>query len=308
MNRFLHPLTLIAFFLASGLLCAATPTVRILGIGNSFTRNATKYLPSVIKADPEIDAEIALAYIGGSPLDKHVRLATEHEANPKAGCSYDYVKDGKTISKSTSLKHILNDGEWDYITIQQVSSKSYKIETYYPYTEQLIQYVRKYSPDSEIVIHETWEHSIDSHRVKRWNLTPDEMYAKLHAAYGQVAEEFQLDIIPVGTAFNKAKTRPLWDHKAITIDTSTLTEEDPLPDQSKSLHHTFSWRTGKDGKRYLNNDGYHAGKYGEYLGAMVWYEFFFNKDARTVTYIPSGFSEEQARSLQEIAHETMLSN
>lgn len=55
--------------------------------------------------------------------------------------------------------------------------------------------------------------------MKAWDLLPDDMYTKLHAAYGQVAEEFQLGVIPVGTAFQNAKKRPLWDYQASDIET-----------------------------------------------------------------------------------------
>lgn len=176
-------------------------------------------------------------------MDRHVTLAEAHESNPEKGNDYRYSINGQTVNPKTSLKQMLLDGQWDYITIQQVSSKSYKIETYYPYTEKLIDIIRRYSPNSTIVIHETWSHSIDCGRVKAWNLTPDDMYALLHAAYGQIAEEFKLDIIPVGTAFQNAKQRPLWDYAATTTDMSALSypeDKNRLPDPSKSLHSTFS--------------------------------------------------------------------
>jgi hypothetical protein len=270
-----------------------------------------RYLPQIIASDPDLVADAAYAYIGGCSLDKHVALAEAHEADPTKGNSYRYNMNGKEIRKHASLKEMLLDGEWDYITIQQVSSKSFKIETYYPYTQRLVEYITKYAPDAEIVIHETWSHSIDSNRVKDWNLMPDDMYAKLHAAYGQIGKEFGFRIIPVGTAFQNAKKLALWDYKPTTIDTSSLIypqDKGGLPDQSKSLHNIFYWRKNKEGKMYVANDGYHAGKYGEYLGALVWYEFFFNKDARQVTYEPSGFTQEQIVSLREVAHDTLHSD
>lgn len=299
-------LLLVTYF--SGALSAAEAPIRILGVGNSFTRNSMRYLPQILESKPEITADVAYAYIGGCSLDKHVTLAEAHEADATQGNQYSYNMNGKTIQKNVSLKEMLQDGEWDYVTIQQVSSKSYKIESFYPYAERLINYIKKYAPDAEIVIHETWSHSIDSHRVKNWNLTPDAMYDKLHAAYAQVGEEFDLRIIPVGTAYQNAKKLPLWDYQPTTIDTKALVypeDKHGLPDESKSLHAIFSWSKNKEGDMYVRNDGFHAGKYGEYLGALVWYEFFFNQDAREVTYKPDGFSEEQAVSLRGVAHETV---
>jgi len=42
--------------------------IRILGIGNSFTKNATHYLPAIISSNPDIEADVAVAGIGGSSL------------------------------------------------------------------------------------------------------------------------------------------------------------------------------------------------------------------------------------------------
>ncbi|MDQ8196062.1 DUF4886 domain-containing protein [Coraliomargarita sp. SDUM461004] len=294
--------------LSAGTLSAGEAPLRILGVGNSFTRNSMRYLPQIIKSNPDLSADVAYAYIGGCPLDKHVSLAEAHELDATKGKAYLYNMNGEDIRKQVPLKEMLEDGEWDYITIQQVSSKSFKIDTFYPYTERLIAYIKQYAPDAEIVIHETWAHSIDSYRVKSWGLKPDAMYADLHAAYAQVAEEFGLRVIPVGTAFQNAKKEALWDYQPTTIDTKTLVypaDQYNLPDQSKSLHKIFYWRKNNEGNMYVANDGYHAGKYGEYLGALVWYEFFFNADAREVSYKPNDFSDEQAVSLRQVAHETM---
>ncbi len=294
--------------LLSGALFAADAPIRILGVGNSFTRNSMRYLPQILEANAELEADVAYAYIGGCPMDKHVTLADAHEADASKGNEYGYYKNGQRVKQQASLKEMLEDGEWDYVTIQQVSSKSFKIETFYPYTARLIDYIKRYAPDAEIVIHETWSHSIDSHRVRAWDLMPDAMYEQLHAAYAQVGEEFGLRIIPVGTAFQNAKQLPLWDYQPTTIDISGLVypeDKDRLPDQSKSLHHIFSWRKNKDGTMSINNDGFHASKYGEYLGSLVWYEFFFEEDPREVAYTPSGFTEEQAQSLREVACATV---
>ena len=288
---------------------ASDSAIQILGIGNSFTQNAANYLPQLIKFSPEVEADVALAVISGSPLDKHVTLAKAHEANPESGNKYNFFMNHSLLKNDASLKEILQDREWDYITIQQVSTKSYKIDTYYPYAGELIEYIRKYAPNAEIVIHETWSHSMDSYRFKKNGLHPDDMYARLHAAYKQIGNEYGLRIIPVGTAFQEAKKHSLWDYKPTEIDVSQLSypeDKNNLPDESKSLHKIHFWLKDKEtGSRKLINDGYHAGKYGEYLGSLVWYEFFFEKDARELTHFPKGFTTEQVISLREIAHETM---
>ncbi len=295
----------------SGLCHAADSHLRILGVGNSFTRNATRYLPALVDADPAVSVEVGLAYIGGCPLDKHVNLADAHEADSSKGCSYKYSINGKTVKNNASLKEMLLDGEWDYITIQQVSTKSYKIDSYYPYAERLINYIKQYAPDAEIIIHETWSHSIDSYRAREWGLDPDVMYTQLHAAYRQIGEEFGLQIIPVGTAFQNAKKQPHWDYQATEVDVKALhypEDKDNLPDQSKSLHSIFSWAKSKDGQWSVKNDGFHANRNGELLGSLVWYEFFFNKDARDLSYQAEWLSADQMESLASVAHDTVATS
>ncbi len=297
-------------FIAVSAFGAEADTVRILGVGNSFTYNSVRFLPSVVKSGGLDNVEVGWAIIGGSPLEEHVAQAMAHEADPAAGNAYGYKVDHKSIAQKTNLKFILQDREWDFITIQQVSSKSFDPESYYPYAKQLIDYIQRYAPDAEIVLHETWAHSIDSHRVKAWDLSPDQMYAQLHAAYTQVAGEYGLRLIPVGTAFENAKATPMWDYQPTTIDVDELeyTEGiDNLPDESKSLHTIFKWQKARDGKWFVRNDGFHASMNGQYLGALVWYAFFFDRDPREVSYRPRQISEEQAASLREIAYQTVHS-
>ncbi|MGZ0710189.1 DUF4886 domain-containing protein [Coraliomargarita sp. W4R53] len=298
------------FLLSISLLCLnlSAETVRILGIGNSFTRNSMKYLPNIIQTNPNISVELGMADIGGSSLEQHVTWAQEHEADASKGSSYQYLIDGRTITRTASLQDVLLDQDWDYITIQQVSTKSYEIDSYYPFAGQLIDYIHQYAPEAEIRLHGTWTHNADSHRNTSWGLDPEETYGKISAAYGQIAKEFGLDIVPVGDAFQNAKKLPLWDYQPTDIDVSKLVwpeDKDNLPDESKSLNRIFYWKENKDGQMEVRNDGFHAGKFGEYLGALVWYESFLGEDAREVTYIPDGFSEEQAKSLQVVAHETV---
>ncbi len=283
-------------------------TIEILGVGNSFTANSQKFLPQIIASDPDVDAVVGCAYIGGCPIDKHTSLAKAHEANPEDGKSYDYKIDNKSVGKKVALKHILQDREWDYITIQQVSTKSYKIETYYPHAKDLIDYIRQYAPQSEIVVHETWSHSVDSYRATDWGLDPREMYAKLHAAYQQIANENDLRIIPVGTAFENARATDMWHYEPTKIDLSSLSypeDKGNLPDESKSMNRIFYWKKDKNDEWSVKTDGYHAGRNGEYLGGLVWYEFFFEKDPRQITYKPDGITEAQAESLRQIAYETV---
>ncbi|MDX9980514.1 MAG: DUF4886 domain-containing protein [Lentisphaeria bacterium] len=298
--------------LAFGLRCPGQEPdrkVRILGVGNSFTNNATRHLPQIIASDPAIQAEVGVAIIGGCSLERHVTLAKLHEENPEEPKAkiYSYRVDHQLRNPKASLKEILLDGPWDYITIQQVSTGSYREETFYPFAKELYDYIKRYAPDATIVVHETWAHRIDCPRTKQWNLPPAAMYEKLHANYAKIAGELGARVIPVGTAFENAKKHPLWDYQPPADFDSKALVHPNLPDQSKSLHYGYFWRVDKDDKtkKTLGMDGFHAATPGEYLGGLVWYEFFFGKDARNITYRPANLTEEQAASLREVAHQTM---
>ena len=301
-----------ALALVIGLVCSGQEParkIRILGVGNSFTQNAIRYLPDIVAANPAIQADIAGAIIGGCSLERHCTVAKLHEANaedPK-GRIYRYVLNKKTANPAASLKEMLLDGPWDYVTIQQVSTGSYREETFYPYARELHDYIKRYAPDATIVVHETWAHRVDCPRVKQWNLPPAAMYEKLHANYAKIAAELELKVVPVGTAFENARKLPLWDYAPPAgFDPKALAYPE-LPDQSKSLHSGYSWRTDKKDKtrKVLGMDGFHAGPAGEFLGGLVWYEFLLGQDARANAYCPKGLTEEQAKSLREVAHQTV---
>ena len=54
---------------------------------------------------------------------------------------------------------------WDVVTIQQVSGKSPYYETYQPYLNKIVEYVRLCVPKAKIAIHQTWAYEQDSHRL-----------------------------------------------------------------------------------------------------------------------------------------------
>lgn len=289
---------------------AAPRPFRILGVGNSFTVNATRFLPQIIASDPvPLPADVAIATIGGCSLERHVSLARLHEENPEDPKAklYSFRVNGDLVNAKASLKEVLLAGPWDCVTIQQVSTGSYREETFYPYARALHDYIKRYAPEALVVVHETWAHRIDSPRTAQWNLPPSAMYGKLHANYAKIAAELGTRVIPVGSAFEKASGHPLWNYEPPPdFDPAALVHPD-LPDQSKSLHNGYSWRRDPNDatKWRLRMDGFHAGPAGEYLGGLVWYGFFFGRDPRTIPYRPEALTEEQAASLRELAQRTL---
>src|SRR3954470_25043058 len=120
MNR--EPITRrAALLLAAGLvatLSAADPgakaakTVRLFTVGNSFSGNATKFLPDLAKAGGH-NLVLRTASVGGAPLALHWGKAEAHEKDPADPAGLYGSKKG--------LREELRAEKWDFVTIQQAS-------------------------------------------------------------------------------------------------------------------------------------------------------------------------------------------
>lgn len=187
-------------FASSSVQRAATDTIRVLTIGNSFADNASQYLREITQSVEGFHIVIGSANIGGSSLDKHA----------------DYIKKSEQDStfkpyRDKSLKDMLLQEKWDVVTIQQVSHMSYKSETYQPYADEIVDFVNTYSPDAKIYIHQTWAYAPDCERLEGFGITSDQMYKGLKKNYKTLAKHYNSPILKSGDAFNRAS-------KAYNID------------------------------------------------------------------------------------------
>ena len=276
-------------------------TVRLLTVGNSFSRNATHYLGDIVKADGNVLIHCSI-YVGGASLQLHIEKAEKHEANPtdKAGL----------YETGRSLKDDLLAEPWNYITIQQASIKSHDVSTYRPYAQQLQDYIKRYSPNATIIMHQTWAYRVDDPRFSRKTpkagepKTQEEMYQGLRSAYQTIADELKINIIPVGDALYLADTDPVWGFKPDASFDSKKLQYPNLPTQKHSLHMGWQWKKQKDQWK-ISMDGHHANVAGEYLGACVFYETLFHETSVGNTFTPKGLDPDYAHFLQEIAHKTV---
>lgn len=276
-------------------------TVRLLTVGNSFSQNATKYLDKIVDADGNTLVHHRCV-IGGSGPDQHLAKALAFEKDPsdKTGL----------YNGGMSLKQELQAEKWDIITIQQASIRSHDAANYRPAAKELHDYIKKYAPMSEVVIHQTWAYRIDDPRFTKPSDKPGEpktqkeMYDGLSTAYRIIAKELGIRRIPVGDAFYLADTDPQWGYKPDASFNPATAKPPMKPRQTHSLHVGWYWSTA-DGKTTLKMDGHHANATGEFLGGLVFYEFLFGKSAVGNNYRPEGMSPEDARFLQEAAHKAI---
>lgn len=172
--------------------------MNILAIGNSFSQDATRYIHQIARADG-VELNVANLYISGCPLVKHFQnlMADAKE--------YELDYNGSRTLFKVSLKEALLNREWDYITVQQASGYSVNYDAYQPYLNELVAYVKKYSPKAKIVVHETWAYEQDSEKLKNLGYTDHkDMYNDLKNAYEMAAKDINADaVIKSGTLLQK---------------------------------------------------------------------------------------------------------
>jgi len=271
--------------------------LKVLAVGNSFSANALHYFGDIVKASGN-SVIASNAMIGGCDFERHMRHADAFEANPD-----DPV--GRPYPGKKSLKDLLTAQAWDYVTIQQASPKSFKPETFHPHADRLIAYIKKYAPQAEIVIHETWAYRDDHPFWGLTNFNTDVMYKGVRSAYDGLAKDTGFRLIPCGDAMETARRDTAWGKFVPDRDFNPKTAVYPdLPkNEKRSLHNGYSWKKdAKSGKFVLGKDAFHANTQGEYLIGCVWFEFFFKQSAVGNTFVPKGVALDDAATLQRIAH------
>lgn len=224
---------------------------KILSIGNSFSADAQAYLQQMAETDG-IELKTVNLYIGGCSLMQHCQ-----NMESKEDC-YEYYLNGVEDPKCMiSLEEALLEDEWDVITIQQSSHDSGILESYYPYTEKLLDYVRTMRPNAAIWLHETWAYETDSdHELYvRYHNNQKEMYAALKKCYEQIRREFALPMIPAGDLIQALRETKEFDYQ--------------------------------NGAPSLCRDGFHMSlSYGRYAVAALWYKILLNGNVMDNTFLP----------------------
>lgn len=222
--------------------------MNILSIGKSFSQDAHRYIHAIAAADG-VNVNTFNLYIGGCPLSLH--YSNMLSELPK----YALEMNGQNTGFAVSLKDALLNRPWDIITVQQVSQQSPYYETYQPYLNGLIEYVRRLVPKAKIAVHQTWAYEQDSKRLNEelGYANHGDMFADIEKAYKSAFDEIGADyLIPSGKVFN------------------TLFEM---------------------GVEKLHRDTYHASLgLGRYALGLTWYKVLTNNNIENNTF--SNFAEE----------------
>ncbi|MCW0218481.1 MAG: DUF4886 domain-containing protein [Prosthecobacter sp.] len=282
---------------------AEAKTVRLLTIGNSFSRNATNHLGAIAKAGGNTLIHDSIV-VGGASLELHSEKALANAKDPKDKAGL--------YTNGRSLVQELESDHWDFVTIQQASVKSHDLSTYQPHAGRLATLIHEHAPSAKLLVHQTWPYRIDDPRFTKPSdkegepKTQAEMYAMLSAAYAAITKELGARRIPVGDAFFMANSDPKWGYQTDTTFDFKAAKSPALPNQKHSLNVGWVWKKDKKGKLALSMDGHHANLAGEYLGACVWYEVLYGESPVGNSYLPKDMDATDARYLQETAHRAVM--
>ena len=223
----------------------------ILAIGNSFSQDATHYLSQIAAADGR-DMQVYNLYIGGCSLERHW--------NNMENGAQDYLLEinGASTEKYVSTREALALADWDVIVTQQASHDSGLPETYHPYLENMLAWLRARAPGARYMLQQTWAYEIDSLHPQfvRYHQDQGEMYAALKRAYADAAEANGLELIPCGDVIQALRSRApfLYDHGGMS----------------------------------LCRDGFHMNLiYGRYLLSAVWYKTITGRPVSGIPFIPA---------------------
>ena len=213
--------------------------MNVLAIGNSYSKDGTRYVHQLAESCGE-EINITNLNIGGCTLYRHFKnMHTE-------AVVYGHEFNGHSTGLDISLKYALLTTEWDVITIHQHSFNSTIYETWQPYLNELVAYIRKLSPHSKIALQQTWGYKDDTNKLKHYE-NGSAMFADVRQNYERAAKEIGADmIIRSGEVFEGLKANGIYDYFRDPIHASlglgryalglmwlkTLTGKSTKPEQS----------------------------------------------------------------------------
>ncbi len=270
-------------------------TLNILTIGNSFADSAARALPPVVRS-AGAKLNLQKANFGGCELRRHWSYMAAELANP-ADCR---------IYPHRPLNCTLRETPWDIVTIQQASHESWRSETFQPYAQNIVNFVREYAPDAEIVIQQTWAYRADHPQFKagsEWGISQSEMYNRLTVNYKRLSGELgNLRIIPTGYAVQLARKLQSVSFVPMSDEEQSRLVHPDLPPQAGSLVGRHYYLKNEDTQEFeLKADLIHLNSRGEYLQAMVWFGMLYEADVTKLDYVSEDIGAADAAFLRSIA-------
>ena len=196
---------ILMFLLVAQTALAAGPVrVRVLSIGNSFSRDAFSYVPFLIEElVPGTEVDFGILYIGGCTLERHHKNLDSGEP----AYEFDFYRTGQghwTMEREVSLQQGVGREPWDIIILQQQSAASRYYETYQPHLDILLDYLRSTCPQATFAWLMTQAYGTGYKPLG--DMTMDEMWARVNEASQRALEETSIQLmIPAGTGIQNAR-------------------------------------------------------------------------------------------------------
>lgn len=203
------------------------PDIKLLAIGNSFAINELIYTPFLLKEIlPKVNFTLGILHVGSSSLEAHWNNAKKDTAVYQY---LEYSNSMKSWSSKTNqkTKDILNKNDWNYVTLQQVSSSAPNYETYQPYLDSLLNYLAENKPGITPLWTLTHAYA-DGYSSKDYphDCVSDDMYYNIVDAALSVINNTTIErLIPYGTAVQNARKTRLTEYGGENKDFKQLTYE-----------------------------------------------------------------------------------
>ena len=236
--------------------------ISVLMIGNSFSVDAARYTHQ-LSLGSDVEIELGVLYVGGCSLEQHVNFIKEGSS------PYEWFINGESTGRYISLKDALLMKKWDYITIQQVSVFSGLLDTFYPYINQLVEYVREYQQEATLVLHKTWpyETGFENTNFEHYQYDRKTMYACINNAYARVQKDLCINIVIRSGDIIEAAIEKYGEH--------------------------------------FHKDGFHLNDEGRYLAALGFVHTFNGNKIISELYIPEGFDNEKCHEYDAFVRDVL---
>lgn len=236
--------------------------ISVLMIGNSFSVDAARYTHE-LSLGSEVEIEVGVLYVGGCSLEQHIGFIKEGSS------PYEWFVNGESTGRYIALKYALEMKRWDYITLQQVSVFSGLKDTFYPYINELIEYVRRYQKESTLVLHKTWPYQtgFTNTNFEHYNYDRKTMYKCICDTYDYVAKDLGINIIIRSGDAIEAAIEKYGEH--------------------------------------FHKDGFHLNDVGRYIAALTFVHAFNNNQMIKNLYVPEFLNKEQCLEYEELVQKTL---
>lgn len=186
-------------------------SLKVLAIGNSYSVNALLRFYSICKQAGIKEIVVATMFIPDCSLDMHWENIQNNSA------TYTLFKDttGKmTETENYSIDKIINEEEWDVVTLQNSSGNTGDPEAF-GNLDNMVNYVKGKCPNAKIMWHMTWAYqgTFSDSRFSPYDYDQMNMYkAIIDCTQNIVLKNKDIyGVIPVGTAIQNIRSSYIGD-------------------------------------------------------------------------------------------------